>query len=174
MDEGPDTANLMQDAYEVIKDDPTIPWQIKLEFMPMPASFKASLQQKLAQQSQQPDPKMQAEQIKAQVAQQKGQADIQQAQVKADAEKFNAQQDAMARVQDQQAAREQHASDLRIEMMRVEAEREKIRLQMDQARQQHAFDMAELREQHITRKADHEMKRKEIAARPKQKAKNAA
>jgi len=174
MDEGPDTANLMQDAYEVIKDDPTIPWQIKLEFMPMPASFKANLMQKLQQQSQQPDPKTQAEQIKAQVAQQKGQAEVQKAQVQSEAEKFNAQQDAMARVQDQQAAREQHASDMRIEMMRVEAEREKIRLQMDQARQQHAFDMAELREQHITRKADHEMKRKEIAARPKQKAKNAA
>jgi len=174
MDEGPDTANLMQDAYEVIKDDPTIPWAVKLEFMPMPASFKQSLLQKIQQQSQQPDPKMQAEQIKAQVAQQKGQADIQKAQVSAEAEKFNAQQDAMARVQDQQQAREQHISDMRIEAMRIEGEREKIHMQIEQARQQHIFDMAELREQHITRKADHEMKRKEIAMRPKQKAKASA
>ena len=174
MDEGPDTANLMQDAYEVIKDDPTIPWAVKLEFMPMPASFKKSLIDKIQQQSQQPDPKVQGEQIKAQVAQQKGQAEVQKAQVSAEAEKFNAQQDALARQQDQAQAREQHAADMRMEVLRVEAEREKIRMQIEQARQQHIFDMAELREQHITRKADHEMKRKEIAARPKQKAKASA
>lgn len=174
MDEGPDTANLMQDAYEVIKDDPTIPWQIKLEFMPMPASFKASLTQKLQQQSQQPDPKAEVEKIKAGVAQQKGQFEVQKSQVQAQAEVANAQQDAMARQQDQQQAREQHAADMRMEVLRVEAEREKIRMQIEQARQQHIFDMAELREQHITRKADHEMKRKEIAARPKQKAKASA
>jgi len=173
MDEGPDTANLMQDAYELIKDDPTIPWPIKVEFMPMPASYKQTLLQKIQQQSQQPDPKMQAEQIKAQVAQQKGQADIQKAQVAADAEKFNAQQDALARQQDQQRAREQHQSDMQIEQMRMQAEIAKIRMEMTQAAQQHQFDMAELHAQHQTRQADHEMKRKEIAMRPKQKAQGA-
>jgi hypothetical protein len=174
MDEGPDTANLMQDAYEVIKDDPTIPWAVKLEFMPMPASFKQSLLQKIQQQSQQPDPKTQAEQIKAQTAEKKGQFDIQKAQISAHAEELNAQQDALARQQDQQQAREQHAADQRLEIMRAEATRQELQLKIEMARQQHIFDMAELREQHITRKADHEMKRKEIAARPKQKAKASA
>lgn len=183
MDEGPDVANLMQDAYETIKDDPTIPWQIKLEFMPLPASMKKSIEQKLQQQaqSQPPDPKIQAAQLKAQTDQQKGQIDIQSAQLKAQtdqqkgaaevqkanvqaaAEKFNAEQDAMARQQDQQAAREQHANDLRMELMRVEAEREKIRMQMEQARHQHEFDMAELRAQHQTRQAEHAAKRKAAA-----------
>lgn len=190
LDEGPDVANIMQDAYEIIKDDPTIPWQIKLEFMPLPASMKKAVEQKLqqAQQQQQPDPKIQAAQLKAQTDQQKGQLDIQAAQLKAqvdqqkgaaevqranvqaEAEKFNAQQDALARQQDQQAAREQHANDLRMEIMRVEAEREKLRLQMEQARRQHEFDMAELHAQHQTRQVDHAMRRKEVAMRTKQKA----
>lgn len=183
MDEGPDVANITQDAYEIIKDDPTIPWQVKLEFMPLPASMKKTIEQKLAQaaQQQQPDPKIQAAQLKAKTDQQKGQIDIQSAQLKAQtdqqkgtaevqkanvqaaAEKFNAEQDAMARQQDQQAAREQHANDLRMEVMRVEAEREKIRMQMEQARHQHEFDMAELRAQHQTRQAEHAAKRKAAA-----------
>jgi hypothetical protein len=188
MDEGPDTANLMQDAYEIIKDDPTIPWQIKLEFMPMPATFKQSLMQKLQQSQQQPDPKMQAEQIKAQVAQQKGQVDIQSAQLKAqsDAQKShadlaarqvqaqaeitNAQQDALARQQDAQRAREQHASDMQLEHARLVAERQKIMMEIEQSRQEHVFKMRELAEQHITKRAEHEMRRKEMAARPKAKA----
>jgi hypothetical protein len=176
MDEGPDVANVMQDAYEIIKDDPTIPWQIKLEFMPMPASMKKAIEQKLAQAQQQqaPDPKLQAVQMKAQsdersaqlkanIDQQKGAAEVQKANVQAQAEQFNAQQDALARTQDQQAAREQHANDLRMEVMRVEAEREKIRQQMDQARQDHEFKMAELRAQHVTRQAEHAAKRKAAA-----------
>jgi hypothetical protein len=59
---------------------------------------------------------------------------------------------------------------MQIELMRMQAEQAKIRMEMEQASQQHLFDMAELREQHITRRADHEMKRREIAMRPKQKA----
>jgi hypothetical protein len=185
MDEGPDVANMMQDAYETIKDDPTIPWQIKLEFMPLPSSMKKSIEQKIQQAAQQqPDPKLQAVQAKAQadqqsaqlkfhLDQQKGAAEVQKANVQADAEKFNAQQDALARQQDQQAAREQHANDLRMEVMRVEAEREKIRLQMDQARHQHEFDMAELRAQHATRQAEHAARRK-AAKRPAARAGAAA
>jgi hypothetical protein len=45
LDEGPDVANLLQDAYEMAKDDPTVPWQVKLQLMPMPASIKKQLQQ---------------------------------------------------------------------------------------------------------------------------------
>jgi hypothetical protein len=189
MDEGPDVANIMQDAYETIKDDPTIPWQIKLEFMPLPASMKKSIEQKLQQQaqSQPPDPKIQAAQLKAQTDQQKGQIDIQTMQMKAQsdqqkgaaevqkanvqaaAEKFNAEQDAMARQQDQQAAREQHANDLRLEVMRVEAEREKIRLQMEQARREHEFAMAEMQRQHVTKQAEHVAKRKAAAQQAKRR-----
>ncbi len=194
MDEGPDVANMMQDAYEIIKDDPTIPWQIKLEFMPLPASMKKAVEQKLAQsaQSQPPDPKLQAAQLKAQTDQQKGQLDIQAAQLKAqvdqqkgaaevqranvqaEAEKFNAQQDALARQQDQQAAREQHAQDLRMEMMRVEAEREKIRMQIEQARQEHEFAMAELARQHQTKQAEHAAKRKAAAMQARRRPAAAA
>jgi hypothetical protein len=173
LDEGPDTTNLMQDAYDVIKDDPTIPWQIKLEFMPMPQSFKQSLMQKLQQQSQQPDPKTQVEQIKAQTAQQTSQSEIQRAQVQAHAEIVNAQQDALARQQDAQREREQHAADMALEAARLQSERQKLQLEMEAARQEHVFKMAELREAHITRQADHAMKRKEIAARPKKKDKAA-
>jgi hypothetical protein len=189
MDEGPDVANLMQDAYEIIKDDPTIPWNIKLEFMPMPAAMKKSIEQKLQQQAQNqpPDPKIQAAQLKAQTDQQKGQIDIQsmhlkaqsdqqknaaevqKANVQAEAEKFNAQQDALARQQDQQRAQAQHVADMRMEVMRVEAEREKLRLQMEQARQQHEFDMAELRAQHATRQAEHAAKRKAAAMQARRK-----
>ncbi len=35
LDDGPDVANLMQDTYDVLKQDPTVPWQVKLFFMPM-------------------------------------------------------------------------------------------------------------------------------------------
>jgi hypothetical protein len=188
MDEGPDTANLMQDAYELIKDDPNIPWQIKLKFMPMPASMKAQLQQELAQQAQQPDPKMQVEQLKAQTAQQKSQVDMQTMQQKAQADQqksqfdlqakqtqaqaeiANAQQDALARQQDAERAREQHVADMRIEAMRAETERQKLMLEMEQTRQEHAFRMRELQEQHKTSMAQHAAKRKEAAARPKAKA----
>jgi hypothetical protein len=170
IDEGPDTANLMQDAYEIIKDDPTIPWQIKLKFMPMPESFRKTLESDLAQQAQQPDPKMQAEQIKAQATQQTSQASVQVAQVKAQAETYNAQQDALARQQDQQLEREKAAAEREKIMIELQAFREKTHLEMVQSRQDHELRLRELHEQHITAKADHAMKRKEIAMRPKKKA----
>src|SRR5258708_29930577 len=97
LDEGPDTINVMQDAYESIKDDPTVPWQIKLELMPMPSSIKKKIQQEMqqAQQAaaQKPDPKVQGEMIKAQTAQGKGQAEIAKAKIAAQAEMQNAAQD---------------------------------------------------------------------------------
>lgn len=187
MDEGPDELNLMQEAYDVIKDDPTIPFAIKLMFMPISSSLRKQIEQKMAQaaQSQPPDPKLQAVQLKAQsderaaqlkanIDQQKGAYEVQKANVQAQAEQFNAQQDALARTQDQQAAREQHANDLRMEVMRVEAEREKIRQQMEQTRQDHEFKMAELRAQHITRQAEHAAKRKAAAMQAKARPKVAA
>lgn len=61
LDDGPDTANLLQDAYETLKQDPTIPWQIKLFFMPIEDSMK---KQVMAMMQQPPDPMMeQAKQL---------------------------------------------------------------------------------------------------------------
>ena len=174
MDEGPDTANLMQDAYEIIRDDPTIPWQIKLEFMPMPASFKASLMQKLQQSQQQPDPKMQAEQVKAQAAAQSSQASVTVANVKAQAEVANAQQDAMSRQQDMALEREKAQADRQKIMIEMQAFREKTQMEMVQSRQDHELRLRELHEQHITAMADHEMKRKTMAAQHAMKRKEAA
>jgi len=162
LDEGPDNANLMQDAYEMIKDDPTIPWQIKLEFMPMPSSMKKSIEQKLAQAEQQaarkPDPKAQGEMIKAQTAQQKGQAEIAKAKIAAQAELMNAQQDQAQAQVDAQMQREREAAD-----------REKIQLEMERTRRQHIFKMQELQEQRRTQQIQHAQKRK-AAARPKRNA----
>jgi hypothetical protein len=183
MDEGPDVENLMQDTYNSIKDDPTIPWQIKLEFMPLPSSFKKNIEQKLAQASQQqkPDPKLQAAQVQAQVAQQKGQIDLQKAQIDAQsaqaksqaetavahmaaqAEITNAQQDALARQQDAQLQRE-----------KAQAEREQIRMEMVQAAADHTYKMRELQEQHRTRQAEHAARRQAMKARPKQPAQSGA
>jgi hypothetical protein len=160
MDEGPDVANMMQDAYEIIKDDPTIPWQIKLEFMPLPSSMKKAIEQKMQQaaQQQQPDPKVQAVQLKAQSDQQaaqqklqqdqqKGQFEVHKAALSAQAEEANARQDAMSRNQD--AA---------LEQQRMMAERQRIAMEMEQSRQEHAFKMQELAAEHQRRQAEHSSK----------------
>jgi hypothetical protein len=160
LDDGPDTANVLTEAYEMVKDDPSVPWQIKLELMPMAQSIKdkiEQLQQQAAQQ-QKPDPqaqaKIQTEQIKGQVAQQKGQAEIAKAQLAAKAEEFNAQQDAMARQQDMALERE-----------RIQAEQQRIRLEMVQSTQEHGYRMQELKEQARTRFEQHVQKRQEPKAR---------
>ena len=154
MDEGPEVANMMQDAYEIIKDDPTIPWQIKLEFMPLPSSMKKAIEQKLQQaaQQQQPDPKLQVAQIGAQAAQQKGQFEVQKAEASAHAEIVNAQQDALARQQD-----------AGLEHERMLAERQRIAMEIEQRRQEHAFKMQELAAQHETRQAEHAARRHAMA-----------
>jgi hypothetical protein len=50
MDEGPDEASVMQDVYDQIKDDPTVPFLVKLEFMPMGESKKNQIRQSMQQQ----------------------------------------------------------------------------------------------------------------------------
>jgi hypothetical protein len=165
LDEGPDTTNLLQDAYEMLKDDPTVPWQIKLELMPMPASIKKGIQQKMQQaaqeQAQKPDPKVQGEMIKAQVAEKKGQAEVTKANVQAHAEMVNAQQDQQQKELDRVADHERAQADLM-----------RIRLEMEAARQQHEFKMAELAEQRRTSQIQHEQRRK--AARQPKPARKAA
>lgn len=179
LDEGPDTQNLMQDAYETIKDDPTIPWQIKLELMPIPQSFKKQLQQKLeeAAQQQKPDPKVQAEQIKAQTAQQSGQIELQKQKLSAQAELMNAQQDSAERTQDAAMQREREAAERQKMALELEISRQQTAMQMEQMRQEHAFKMQELQAKTETMRKQHEMKRKQMAAqaaaKPKPKGKAA-
>jgi hypothetical protein len=59
IDDGPDVSNLMQDAYDVLKQDPTVPWQIKVFFMPIPDSYK---KQVMAMINKPPDPMQQQQQ----------------------------------------------------------------------------------------------------------------
>jgi hypothetical protein len=48
-DDGPDVENLMQETFDLIKQDPNIPWQIKLQFMPIGDSERRAMQQAMAQ-----------------------------------------------------------------------------------------------------------------------------
>jgi hypothetical protein len=163
LDEGPDVANLLQDAYEMLKDDPTVPWQIKLELMPMPASIKKSIQTKMQQaaQQQKPDPKVQGEMIKAQTGQQKGQAEITKANIQARAEMQNAQQD-----------QQQAQLDFQMQRERTGAEIARLRLEMVQSAKEHEYKMAELAEQRRTSQIQHAQKRKQARqpAKPQRKA----
>jgi hypothetical protein len=59
---------------------------------------------------------------------------------------------------------------MQLEHARLAAERQKLMMEMEQSRQEHVFKMRELAEQHITKRAEHEMKRKEMAAATKNKA----
>lgn len=164
MDEGPDVATLMQDAYSFIKDDPTIPPVVKLELSPLPQSVKDRVKDQIkeAQQNTPPDPKTQAqiatEQIKQQTVREQSQAEIQRTNIETQGEMFNAQQDAQSRVQDAQ-----------LKQIDIHAAREKSEQERIFAREQHAFKMEELREQAITMKAKHAAMRKN-AAQPKKAA----
>jgi hypothetical protein len=49
MDEGPDEASIMHDVYDQIRDDQTIPFMVKLEFMPMAENKKQKIRSMLQQ-----------------------------------------------------------------------------------------------------------------------------
>jgi len=170
LDDGPDNANIMQDAYEVLKGDPSVPWQIKLMFMPLPEEMRSQVNQAMSQQ-QQPDPKVQAEQLKLQGLQRKTQAEVQKAQM--------SQQEGMV------AAQKERESDQRaqqLEMLRSGVERTRVQNEMVQSRQEHVLKMRELEAQHQAKmnelqqqaqlkREEHAAKRREMA---QQKAKPAA
>jgi hypothetical protein len=40
VDDGPDEANILTDAYDVLKQDQTVPWQVKVFFMPISKKMK--------------------------------------------------------------------------------------------------------------------------------------
>ena len=135
MDEGPDVVSVMQDAYEILKDDPGVPAAIKVEISPLPGPTKKRIVGLLQQASQQqkPDPKLQTEQIKQQTELAKGQAEIKKANIAAQAEVFNAQQDAAANQQD-----------IVLEALDAQNRREEMQLKMQFLREQHADRMEEL------------------------------
>jgi hypothetical protein len=53
LDDGPDSASLLTEAWEMVRQDPSIPFQVKLELMPIAKSKKERIAQML---QQQPDP----------------------------------------------------------------------------------------------------------------------
>lgn len=57
LDEGPDVVNMMADAHDMIKDDATVPWQVKIELSSLNGSTKKRI---LAMGQQPPDPVEQA------------------------------------------------------------------------------------------------------------------
>lgn len=159
LDEGPDVANMMQDAWEVLSQMPpgTVPPDILIELMPLPSSVKKSILEKMQQAAQaaaqNPDPKTKSQlmqgQQKMQIAAQQGQVKLQEANIRAQAEAANAAQD-----------QAQTQLEFRIQQDRDAAEREKLRMQMEMDRQEHQFKMAELAAQHHASQAEHEEKRK--------------
>jgi hypothetical protein len=166
LDEGPDVANLMQDAWEVLSQMPpgTVPPDVLIELMPLPNSVKKSILEKMqqAQQAaaQNPDPKTKVEMMKGQVAMQQGQQKMQiaaqQGQVKLQAEQIRAQAEAQNAAQDQA----QTQLEFRIQQERENAERQKLAMEMEQSRREHEFKMAELAAQHSASQAEHAEQRK--------------
>jgi hypothetical protein len=165
-DEGPDVANLLQDAYEMLRDDPTVPWQIKLELMPMPASIKKSIQAKMqpaAQQAaQKPDPKVEGEQIKAATAQRRVRRKSPRPACRSMPSCATPSKDQAQAQVDQQMERERAAAD-----------RDRIRMEMERSQMEHQFKREELAEQRRTMQVQHAQRRKQ-AMKPKKPQKRAA
>src|SRR5271165_34790 len=161
MDEGPDTASMMQDAYMLIKDDPTIPPLVKFELMPVQEATKSRIKQimQAASQNQQPDPKVQSEQVKAQAEKTKAQAEIQKANMAAQAEEFNAKQDAIANQQKMAMNNQELAN-----------RRQELQMEMDFKRQEHQDKLEEL----AARRLERNEATRQRAIERRQKAKSAA
>jgi hypothetical protein len=147
LDEGPDNANLMQDAFETLSHMPpgTVPPGALIELMPLADSIKQKII-KMMSQPPAPDPavqaKIQAAQIGAQTAQARGQAEIAKAHMAA-----------QANAAATQAEMQNNAADLQLERERANAERASIALQMQERREEHVFKMRELAAQEKHRNA---------------------
>jgi hypothetical protein len=147
LDEGPDNANLMQDAFETLSHMPpgTVPPGALIELMPLADSIKQKII-KMMSQPPAPDPavqaKIQAAQIGAQTAQARGQAEIAKAHMAT-----------QANAAATQAEMQNNAADLQLERERANAERASIALQMQERREEHVFKMRELAAQEKHRNA---------------------
>lgn len=166
LDEGPETVNLLQDAYEMLRDDPSVPWQVKLEIMPMASSVKkgiqAAMQQAAQAQAGQPNP----EAIAAQAAVQKGQLDLQRGQqtaatqaARSQAEMAKTQLETHAQLQNQRQDQAQKNLAWEMERERSAAEMTKMRMQTMQSAAEHRFKMEEGEQKLRTMRAQHEAKR---------------
>jgi hypothetical protein len=56
LEEGPDVGSLLQETYEIVKGDPTVPWMIKLEMSSLPRSEKDRIKKLASPPPPQPDP----------------------------------------------------------------------------------------------------------------------
>lgn len=100
-------------------------WPEILRYSPLPESFTQKLLGVLEKVSQQPppeDPKVTALKMKAQIDQQKAQADIE------------------GKAADLQMKREEHQLDLAAKVQEMQLEMEKFRIEMQQRREEHALD----------------------------------
>jgi hypothetical protein len=157
MDEGPDEASIMQDAWDVLRNQPpgTVPPAVLIELSPMQDSIKKKVQQMMQPPPPQPDPaaqaKIQVAQIGAQTAQAKGQAEIAKSRMQAQADETAARAELLNNVQDAQARREEMA-----------VEHQRMWLQMRADQQKHAFDMEKIREQRRTTQLQHQQRRRQM------------
>jgi hypothetical protein len=157
MDEGPDEASIMQDAWDVLRNQPpgTVPPAVLIELSPMQDSVKKRVHQMMQPPPPQPDPaaqaKIQVAQIGAQTAQAKGQAEIAKSRMQAQADETAARAELLNNVQDAQARREEMA-----------VERQRMWLQMRADQQKHAFDMEKIREQRRTTQLQHQQRRRQM------------
>jgi hypothetical protein len=164
MDEGPDEASIMQDAWDVLKNQPagTVPPAALIELAPLQDSVKKRVQQMMQPQPQQPDPasqaKVQVAQIAAQTAAAKGQAEVARAQAQAQADQVSARAELLNNIQDMQARRQDSLADSHQMMLRMRADSLK-----------HQFDMEKIREQRRTSQMQHQQRRRAITAQGNQR-----
>ena len=113
LDDGPDVVNVMQDAYEILKQDPSVPWQVKIFFAPIPDSMKKQVMQLV----QQPPNPMQ--QQAAQLELQRTQAEIADRQAQTGERKARTMTELMkaAQLASQAHLNQQHMLRGRMEMM---------------------------------------------------------
>jgi hypothetical protein len=180
LDEGPEMVSLLQDAYTMLRDDPTVPWQVKLEVMPMASSVKKginqAMQQAAQQQAQQPNPEAMKAQAQIQIAQQKGQVDLQKGQqqaatqaAKSQSEIAKARMDATAQMENARQDQAQKTLAWQMERERSGAEMARLRMETIQSAREHQYKMEEGEQKLRTMRAQHEAKRVQARQRGKQK-----
>jgi hypothetical protein len=165
LDEGPDTVSLMTEAYEMVKDDPSVPWPVKLELMPMAPAQKKKLQS-LIQQSDKPDPKVQAAQMQAQ-------ARTQQIQAKGQIDFARAQQQMKNDQVLAQAEQQGNVLDFHTQQVKSQAEVEKANLDRQAAREKTLYQISLLREQRTTLEHKHRLERETMSIKHAQQRKAA-
>lgn len=169
MDEGPDEASIMQDAWDVLRNQPpgTVPPAALIELAPLQDSVKKRVQQMMQPQPQPPDPatqaKVQVAQIAAQTAAAKGQAEVARAQAQAQADQVSARAELLNNIQDMQARRQDSIADSHQMMLRMRADSLK-----------HQFDMEKIKEQRRTSQMQHQQRRRAIATQGNQRKRVAA